>query len=65
MMILSGVKIIMYKSYDDLPIILSVKEIQVILGIGRRQAYALVNSNKFKVLRINNRVLVPKSSFVR
>ncbi|WP_138419727.1 helix-turn-helix domain-containing protein [Aquibacillus sediminis] len=54
----------MYKDYNDLPIVLSVKDIQVILGIGRRQAYALVNSNKFKVIKINKRILIPKSSFV-
>lgn len=44
-------------------IVYNVKEIQVMLGIGRNKAYDLVNSNEFPVKRIDNRIIIP--NFVR
>lgn len=50
----------MYKNYNDYPEILDVSDIQKILGIGRKQAYDLVHSNKFHVLQIGRRIKVSK-----
>ena len=41
----------------------SVEEVRTILGISRRKAYDLCNSNSFKVLRIGRTLRVSKASF--
>lgn len=43
--------------------ILNVSEIQMILNIGRRQAYELVNSGQFHVVRVGKRIIVSKDVF--
>jgi excisionase family DNA binding protein len=43
--------------------VLNVEDIQRILGIGRRQAYELVNSKKFHVVRIGRTIKVSKEVF--
>ena len=35
-----------YKSYDDLPLMLSVKELGAVLGISRTSAYELVHTKE-------------------
>lgn len=42
---------------------LDVFDIQTILGIGRRQAYELVNSGQFHVVRIGKRIKISKDVF--
>lgn len=41
----------------------SVEEVREILGISRRKAYELCNSNVFKVIRIGRALRVSKASF--
>ncbi|MEG0767548.1 MAG: helix-turn-helix domain-containing protein [Clostridia bacterium] len=41
----------------------SVDEVREILGISRRKAYELCNSDSFKVLRIGRALRVSKASF--
>lgn len=48
---------------NDYPPTLDVSDIQNILGIGRRQAYELVNSGQFHVVRIGKRIKVSKNVF--
>ncbi|MDM5373607.1 helix-turn-helix domain-containing protein [Bacillus bombysepticus] len=55
----------MYKNYNDYPEILDVSDIQKILGIGRKQAYDLVHSNKFHVLQIGRRIKVSKKTLIK
>lgn len=45
------------------PAVLDVADIQSILGIGRRQAYDLVNSGQFHIVRIGNRIKVSREVF--
>lgn len=54
----------MYKTFEDLPLTLDVSDIQEIMGIGRKQAYELVNSNKFPVVRLKRRIKVSKDVFI-
>ena len=54
-----------YTSYDQLPLMLSVPEVAVVLGISRAGAYELVRSDDFPALRIGNRIVVPKEKFIR
>lgn len=43
----------------------SVEELQKLLGIGRNNTYKLVNSGAFPVVRVNNRILIPKEPFLQ
>jgi excisionase family DNA binding protein len=47
----------------DYPIILNVNDIQKILGIGRRQAYELVNSGQFHSVRVGKSIRILKDVF--
>ena len=53
-----------YKSYDELPLMLSVPEMAAVLGISRAGAYELVRSANFPALRIGSRIVVPKEKFI-
>lgn len=54
----------MYKSYDELPLMLSVPEVAAVLGISRAGAYELVKSDGFPSLKIGSRIVVPKEKFI-
>ena len=54
-----------YKSYDDLPLMLSAPEVAEVLGISRAGAYDLVRSGGFPHLKLGNRILVPKDKFIQ
>ena len=53
-----------FKSYDDLPLILSVPDLTEALGISRAGAYELVKSEGFPTLHIGNRILIPKDELI-
>lgn len=54
-----------YKSYDELPLMLSVPEVAAVLGISRAGAYELARSEGFPALKIGSRIVVPKEKFVQ
>ena len=53
-----------YKSYDDLPLMLSVPDLTAELGISRAGAYELVKSKGFPALHIGNRIVIPKDDLI-
>ena len=53
-----------FKSYDDLPLMLSVPDLTEALGISRAGAYELVKNEGFPTLHIGNRILVPKEELI-
>ena len=53
-----------FKSYDDLPLMLSVPDLTAALGISRAGAYELVKSEGFPTLHIGNRILIPKDELI-
>ena len=53
-----------YKSYDDLPLMLSVPDLTAALGISRSGAYELVKSKGFPALYIGNRIVIPKEELI-
>ena len=57
-------KEVAYKSYDDLPLMLSVPEVAAAMGISRAGAYELVHSEGFPSLTIGSRIVVPKDKFI-
>lgn len=57
-------KQVRYKSYDELPVNLSVPEVADVLGISRAGAYELVKEKGFPSLTIGNRIIVPKDKLI-
>ena len=53
-----------YKTYDDLPLMLSVQDVAAVLGISRAGAYELVKSEGFPAMNIGSRIIVPKEEFI-
>lgn len=53
-----------YKTYEELPIMLSVKEVADVLGISRAGAYELVHTDGFPTLQIGTRIIVPKAKLI-
>jgi excisionase family DNA binding protein len=51
------------KRKEDYPLILTVKDIQEILGIGKRVAYELMERNDFPMVRIGRLKRVNRDSF--
>lgn len=54
-----------YKSYDDLPLFLNAETVAQVLGIAPSSAYELMHEDGFPVLKIGNRMVVPKEKFVQ
>lgn len=48
---------------NNYPAALDVSHIQSILGIGRRQAYELVNSGQFHVVHVGKRIKISREVF--
>ncbi len=57
-------KISEYKSYDDLPLFLNAAMIAKVLGVSPSSGYELMHEPGFPVLRIGNRMVVPKEKFM-
>ena len=52
-----------YKSYDELPLFLNAETISKLLGISLTTVYELMHQKDFSVLRVGNRMVVPKDKF--
>ena len=52
-----------YKSYDELPLFLNAETVAKLLGISPSSGYELMHAKGFPVLRIGNRMIVPKEKF--
>ena len=54
-----------YKSYDDLPLFLNSATVAKVLGVSPSSGYELMHEPGFPVLRIGNRMVVPKEQFIQ
>ena len=52
-----------YKSYDELPLFLNAETVANLLGISPSSGYELMHEKGFPVLKIGNRMIVPKEKF--
>ena len=52
-----------YKSYDELPLILNAETIKNVLGISISSAYELMHKKDFPSIKIGNRLIVAKDKF--
>lgn len=53
-----------YKSYEELPLMLTVPDVASVLGVSRTGAYELAHSEGFPALKIGNRIVIPKNKFL-
>ena len=54
-----------YKSYDDLLLFLNAEMVSAVLGVAPSSAYELMHEAEFPVLKVGNRMVVPKEKFVQ
>ncbi len=54
-----------FKSYEELPLFLNAELVAQVLGIAPSSAYELMHEDGFPVLKIGNRMVVPKEKFIR
>ena len=52
-----------YKSYEELPLFLNAQMVAKLLGISPSSCYELMHEKGFPVLRVGNRLVVPKEKF--
>ena len=53
-----------YKNYDELPLFLNAATVAKMLGVSPSSGYELMHEPDFPVLKIGNRLVVPKEKFV-
>ena len=58
-------KVSEYKSYDDLPLFLNAAAVAKALGVSPSSGYGLMHEPGFPVLKIGNRMVVPKEKFIQ
>ena len=49
-----------FTSYDELPLLLNVKQLAELLGVSDSSVYELIQKDDFPSLRIGKRIVVPK-----
>jgi len=54
-----------YKTYEELPLFLNAKMVAKVLGISPSSGYELMHEADFPVLKVGNRMLVPKEKFIQ
>lgn len=52
-----------YKSYDELPVMLNVEIVKNVLGISLTSAYELMHEKDFPSMKVGSRIVVPKDKF--
>ena len=57
-------KQVKYKSYEELPLMLSVPEVAAVLGISQAGAYELVRTDGFPSPKVGSRIVIPKEKFI-
>ena len=50
-------KQLIYKNYDELPLMLSVKELETVLGVSRTSDYELTKTKGFPSMKIGSRLV--------
>lgn len=54
-----------YKNYDDLPLFLNAEMVAKVLDVSPSSGYEPMHEPGFPVLRIGNRIVVPKEQFIQ
>ena len=51
-----------YRSIEELPLVLNIEVLMVVLNIGRNSAYELVRSGQIRSFRIGTQIRIPRQS---
>ncbi len=54
-----------YKTYEELPLFLNAAMVSKVLGVSPSSGYELMHEADFPVLKVGNRMLVPKEKFIQ
>ena len=54
-----------YKTYEELPLFLNAENVAQVLGVAPSSCYELMHEADFPVLKIGNRMVVPKEKFIQ
>ena len=54
-----------FKDYSELPLFLNAETVSKVLGISSASSYELLHEPGFPVLKIGNRMVVPKENFIQ
>ena len=54
-----------YQSYDELPLFLNSETVAKVLCVSASSGYELMHEPGFPMLRIGNRMVVPKEQFIQ
>ena len=52
----------MYRSVEELPLVLHVEDLMQVLDVGRNTAYELLRSGKIFSIRVGKQIRIPKES---
>lgn len=52
-----------FKSFDELPLILTVPDVSNVLGIGLANAYSIVRRPDFPSITLGSRIIIPRDQF--
>ena len=58
-------KVSQFKDYSDLPLFLNAEMVSKVLGVSPSSGYELMHKPGFPVLKIGNRMVVPKEKFIQ
>ena len=52
----------MYQNFDQLPLVLSIRQVSQVLNLGRDATYNLVRAGKIHSIRVGHQYRVPKAA---
>lgn len=58
-------KVSQFKDYDELPLFLNAELVAKVLGVSPSSGYELIHEPGFPILKIGNRMVVPKEKFIQ
>ncbi len=58
-------KVSQYNNYDELPLFLNADLVAKALGVSPSSGYELMHEPGFPVLKVGNRMVVPKEKFIQ
>lgn len=53
-----------YKSFEELPLTLTVQDVADVLGIGLAHAYEVAHRKDFPTITLGSRIIVPRDRFM-
>ena len=58
-------KVSQFKDYSELPLFLNAETVSQVLGVSPSSGYELMHAPGFPILKIGNRMVVPKEKFIQ